>query len=783
MGHVWLARDEKSGLDVALKIVAREGKSGHRAEREARAAASLRHPRCQRILSLARDTSHVYIAYEYIPGRTLREAMRAGELDDRGAIEAAAQIAEALAHAHGRGIVHRDVKPANVLLAESPGIDVRLLDFGLAQMAEFDTLTALGDIPGTLAYISPERLQGLTATTAADVWGLGVLLWEALAGEHPFWGGDMVETSRRIQRGAPTLESLRPDLPAHLLATVASALLTSPQRRPRAERLAEELRSLPKRRLPQAGRLQRLRPAVPVRAKAVAGERLLPAALAGIASGWVATRLPFYPAHWPLGARRSRRGARLRRPTRRARLHARGGVLPAGQHLARARARLCGARGRLARADLAGRPRGLAARRRPAARAARRARLPARWPPSSRGAAPAAPRPPQPRSCSPRWSRGYATRRLPFDGSLPPLGLGVAGSNRPSAVAGALWAQLAAHPDLLAEAVVLAAAAVAAPVRPPARPLARGGIRRRLSRRDRAGRAGSGRAAARRRRLADRRRAGPRTASLDWPQPGTIPAPMSVLRNIESKLESLFEGVFGRAFRTNVQPVELARKLIKEMDDHRNVSVSRVYVPNEYTVFLSPGDREQFSSYELQLTDELAEYLAEHARRENYVLLDAAARGARHRRRPRRRRLRHRHADGADGEGESRRAVAARRRQARRWSTSRRAGPQATEAASPVELGIEREIVVLTWDGQRHEIGKRRVVLGRSKDADLQLADPNASRRHAELRQEGATYWLIDLDSTNGVEVKGKRVKRVKLEDGTRFTIGSTEITFTRETP
>src|ERR1700749_3013080 len=96
---------------------------------------------------------------------------------------------------------------------------------------------------------------------------------------------------------------------------------------------------------------------------------------------------------------------------------------------------------------------------------------------------------------------------------------------------------------------------------------------------------------------------------------------MAVLRSIESKLESLFEGVFGRAFRTNVQPVELARKLIKEMDDHRNVSVSRVYVPNEYTIYLAPGDREQFASYEAQLKDELAEYLAEHARRENYVLL------------------------------------------------------------------------------------------------------------------------------------------------------------------
>src|SRR3954453_21667516 len=230
-GHVWLARDEVSGLDVALKIVGREGKAAARAEREATAAAALRHPRCQRIYALARDPGHVYIAYEYVPGRTLREAMRAGKLDDASAVEAAAQLSDALAHAHGRGIVHRDVKPANVLLAESGEIDVRLLDFGLAQMAEFDTLTGLGDIPGTLAYISPERLHGRTATEAADVWGVGVLLWEALARRHPFWGGDMVEMSRHIQQGAPALESVRPDLPDHLLRIVASALLVNPQRR------------------------------------------------------------------------------------------------------------------------------------------------------------------------------------------------------------------------------------------------------------------------------------------------------------------------------------------------------------------------------------------------------------------------------------------------------------------------------------------------------------------------------------------------------------------------
>ena len=96
---------------------------------------------------------------------------------------------------------------------------------------------------------------------------------------------------------------------------------------------------------------------------------------------------------------------------------------------------------------------------------------------------------------------------------------------------------------------------------------------------------------------------------------------MSVLRAIESTIEGLFEGVFGRAFRTHVQPVELARKLAKEMDEHRSVSVSRVYVPNEYTLYLSPSDRAQFAAYEGSLVGELQEYLVEHARREGYALL------------------------------------------------------------------------------------------------------------------------------------------------------------------
>ena len=169
MGQVWLACDEETGLDVALKIVAREGKAAARAEREARAASALRHPRCQRIYALARDPAHVYIAYEYVPGKTMRQAIAAGEVDDRSAVEIATQVLEALAHAHGRGIVHRDVKPSNVLLADGDGIDVRLLDFGLAQMAEFETLTTVGDVPGTLGYIAPERLAGRPASASQSI--------------------------------------------------------------------------------------------------------------------------------------------------------------------------------------------------------------------------------------------------------------------------------------------------------------------------------------------------------------------------------------------------------------------------------------------------------------------------------------------------------------------------------------------------------------------------------------------------------------------------------------
>src|SRR5881398_68268 len=291
-GSVWLARDEQNGLDVALKIVPREGKAASRAEREAEAAARLRHPACQRVYGFGRDSRHVYIAYEFVPGRTYREALRAGEMTQDAAIESCAQVCDGIAHAHAAGILHRDVKPSNVLLMDAERVSARVLDFGLAQMADADTLTEAGDVPGTLAYISPERLAGGEATPAADVWAVGVMLWEALAGRHPFWRGSMLETARSIEAGARPLGELRPDLPKRLLRLVDSTLSTNPARRPTARDLADALRGA-------ASSTSVPRPGfrLPTR---IEGGQALTALLAALLAGWTSSALPFYPHGWPL---------------------------------------------------------------------------------------------------------------------------------------------------------------------------------------------------------------------------------------------------------------------------------------------------------------------------------------------------------------------------------------------------------------------------------------------------------------------------------------------------
>lgn len=275
---------------------------------------------------------------------------------------------------------------------------------------------------------------------------------------------------------------------------------------------------------------------------------------------------------------------------------------------------------------------------------------------------------------------------------------------------------------------------------------------------------------------------------------------MSVLRSIESKIEGLFEGVFGRAFRTHVQPVELARKLAKEMDEHRSVSVSRVYVPNEYTLYLSPDDRAQFASYEGSLVGELQEYLAEHARREGYALLTPP------------RVLVTTDADLAIGEfgiatrlsepGEGRPATALPPVESMP-SAPAVVPPVVTPVAPPVEgpppvtmvyrpveplepddgppAEVAREVVSLVIGDRVVPVETSRVVIGRSRECDVQLDDVNASRRHCEVVQDGAASWsVVDLGSTNGTELNGARVDRAPLADGDRITVGGTVILFDR---
>jgi FhaA, N-terminal domain/FHA domain len=248
---------------------------------------------------------------------------------------------------------------------------------------------------------------------------------------------------------------------------------------------------------------------------------------------------------------------------------------------------------------------------------------------------------------------------------------------------------------------------------------------------------------------------------------------MSVLRSIESKLESLFEGVFGRAFRSNVQPVELARKLVKEMDDHRNVSVSRVYVPNEYTIYLSPADHAQFEDYEDKLCEELGDYLTEHARRERYVLLTSP----------------HVKLETDDDLDVGEFGIAVRLVRGPRPPAGAPAEDlgqsgtmvyKAPPLPPPIDDDTPHEIASLTADGETYDLGARTMVIGRSKDCDIRLSDPNVSRRHAEVRPDGAGYKVFDLDSTNGIEIDGKRVKELALTDGMRFTVGATELSYSQ---
>jgi hypothetical protein len=252
---------------------------------------------------------------------------------------------------------------------------------------------------------------------------------------------------------------------------------------------------------------------------------------------------------------------------------------------------------------------------------------------------------------------------------------------------------------------------------------------------------------------------------------------MSVLRNLESKLAGLVEGTFSRAFKSEVRPVEIARKLAREMEQHKVASLSRTYAPNEYVVWLSPQDRDQFEGYESELRRELSGYLLEHARRERIALLtrpqisfetdDALRLGEFGIQARLVRSAEEDHAE-APSQGDHGHTMV--------YSTSDR-------LSEPLrEPDPRRRTAHLRIDGRTSVVGSSGAVLGRSREADVQIDDPNVSRKHAELRPSGASWTVRDLGSTNGVKVNGRRIQGAQsLRDGDTITIGTSDVVFQLE--
>src|SRR5690349_4632825 len=258
---------------------------------------------------------------------------------------------------------------------------------------------------------------------------------------------------------------------------------------------------------------------------------------------------------------------------------------------------------------------------------------------------------------------------------------------------------------------------------------------------------------------------------------------MSVLRSLEEKIAGLVEGTFGRVFRSEVRPVELARKLAKEMDEHKTVSVSRTYVPNEYVVWLSPDDRQRYEGVEQSVIDELGAYLLEHARRERLALVS----------RPQ-----------IEFRTDDRLALGEFGIQARLVQPAEPGGPEhhGGHEARPADMGhtmvystsdrhqsalnevgsgagVARRRAIVVAGGKRLVVPPGGALIGRSRDADIVLDDSIVSRRHAELSPSGQGWLIQDLGSTNGVRVNGRHVEGPHpLESGDRIELGTVSVTF-----
>jgi eukaryotic-like serine/threonine-protein kinase len=243
-GVVWLAWDEKLEREVAVKAIPRENGGGERVEREARAAARLNHPGIVGIYELAADEHDIYLVSELVRGRTLAELLRAGAIADRDVARIGVALCDALDHAHARGVIHRDLKPQNVMVVAEPAAGAgfaKLADFGVAHVVSGDPITRTGDVVGTLAYMSPEQAEGARVTPASDVYSLALTLYEAWTGTNPVKAGGPAATARRLGRPLPSLAAMRRDLPLELCDAIDDAVDADPSRRPSPAELRAEL--------------------------------------------------------------------------------------------------------------------------------------------------------------------------------------------------------------------------------------------------------------------------------------------------------------------------------------------------------------------------------------------------------------------------------------------------------------------------------------------------------------------------------------------------------------
>src|SRR3954469_1826643 len=231
-GTVFAARDERLGRGVAVKAMPSPGPVPERAQREALAAARLDHPGIVAVFDVGEERGERFLISELVRGRTLAQLERAGALSDRDVVRVGLALAAALDHAHDRGVIHRDVKPQNVIVPAEPArTAAKLLDFGVAHLAGDEPLTRTGDVVGTLAYMAPEQAAGERVDERADLYSLALVLYEALAGENPVRGGSPAATARRVGTGLPPLRKARRDLPAALCLALDRPLAPDPEAR------------------------------------------------------------------------------------------------------------------------------------------------------------------------------------------------------------------------------------------------------------------------------------------------------------------------------------------------------------------------------------------------------------------------------------------------------------------------------------------------------------------------------------------------------------------------